>query len=71
MESLLLAPIVEEIHAARQAHAAKFGFDIRRIIADLKVVEQARTEQGWPLVRAAVTRNADESGQLVAVHADE
>ena len=50
MESLLLDPIVDEIHATRQAHAAKFGFDIRRIIAGLKVAEQARTEQGWPLV---------------------
>jgi hypothetical protein len=69
-ESLLLDPIVDEIHATRQAHAAKFGFDIRRIIADLKVGEHPRTEQGWPLVRAAVARNRDESAQLVAAHAD-
>jgi hypothetical protein len=29
-------PIVEEIRKIRQAHAAKFGFDIRKIVADPK-----------------------------------
>lgn len=63
MESLPLDPIMTEIHATRQAHAARFRFDVRRIIADLKLAEQARTEQGWPLVCAPVTSTAD---QLVA-----
>jgi hypothetical protein len=41
--------IIAEIHAIRQEHAARFAFDIERILADLKAFEQQRTEQGWPL----------------------
>lgn len=29
-------PIVEEIRAVRQAHAARFGFDLDAIVADLR-----------------------------------
>jgi len=29
-------PIVEEVRAARQRHAAKFGYDLDAIVADLK-----------------------------------
>jgi len=34
-------PIVEEVRAIREAHAAKFDYDLKRIFADLK--EQERT----------------------------
>jgi hypothetical protein len=29
-------PIVEEVRAARQKHAARFGFDLKKIAQDLK-----------------------------------
>jgi hypothetical protein len=34
MEPLATDEIIEEIHAARREHAASFGFDIERIMAD-------------------------------------
>jgi hypothetical protein len=36
-------PIVEELHRVREAHAARFGNDLRAIAADLR-----RVEQEWP-----------------------
>lgn len=68
MESLLIDPIVAEIHATRQAHAASFGFDVQRIIADLKLAEQART--GWPLVRLVRAPVAKPAAPALAAHAD-
>jgi len=37
--------IVTEVRSVRQAHAAKFGFDLRVIYADLKQQEQAGNRQ--------------------------
>ncbi|MBC6427939.1 MAG: hypothetical protein GDA55_01655 [Cellvibrionales bacterium] len=33
-------PIVEELHRYREAHARKYGNDLRRIVASLKEVER-------------------------------
>ena len=33
-------PIVEEVRVARQKHAARFNFDLRRIAEDLRAKEQ-------------------------------
>lgn len=44
--------IIAEIHAVRQAHAARFDFDIDRILADLVASEAARSQAEWPLVMA-------------------
>ncbi len=52
MEPLATDEIIEEIHAVRREHAARFDFDIERIIADLKKSEREHTEQGWPLAQA-------------------
>jgi hypothetical protein len=41
-------PIVDEIHRGRREHAAKFGHDIYKIIADLKSREGA---SGHPVVQ--------------------
>ena len=38
---MLNDPIVEEVRRIRTEHAAKFGFDIDRIFADIKQREQA------------------------------
>ena len=37
--------IVDEIRAARQAYATRFGFDIRRIVEDLKAKESKHPER--------------------------
>lgn len=55
MEPLATDEIIEEIHAVRHEHAANLGFDIERILADLKKSERLRTEQGWPLVQIQET----------------
>ena len=34
-------PIVEEVRKARQAHAAKFNYDMKAIYADLKEKEKS------------------------------
>jgi hypothetical protein len=33
-------PIVEEVRKVREAHAAKFGYDLRAIYEDLKIQEK-------------------------------
>jgi len=55
MEPLATDEIIEEIHAIRREHAASLGFDLERILADLKKSEQLHTEQGWPLVQKQET----------------
>lgn len=41
MKPLTTDEIIEEIHAVRREHAAKFDYDVSRIIADLKKSERA------------------------------
>lgn len=41
-------PIVAEVRRARDEHARRFGYDLRRIHEDLKASESAR--QTWPLI---------------------
>lgn len=33
-------PIVEEVRAARQRHAARFGYDLAAIVADLQKIQE-------------------------------
>jgi hypothetical protein len=47
--------IVDEIHAVRQQHAARFDFDIDRIIDDLRVGQEKHAAEGWPLRQAPDT----------------
>ena len=41
-------PIIEEIHRGRREHAAKFGNDLKRIVADYKSREG---KDGHPVIR--------------------
>jgi hypothetical protein len=43
---MLYDPIVDEVRAARQAHAERFGYDLKRIAEDLR---QQREKLGWPV----------------------
>ncbi|CAN5209544.1 hypothetical protein BH09GEM1_BH09GEM1_47730 [soil metagenome] len=43
-------PIVAEVRAAREAHAAAFGYDFARIVADLRQVEAKERAQGRRVV---------------------
>ena len=42
--------IVDEVRAIREAHASKFGYDLRAIYADLKISEGKRIADGHPYV---------------------
>jgi hypothetical protein len=42
--------IVEEVRAAREAYAARFGYDLRRIFEDLKAKEAEHPER-WSKLR--------------------
>jgi hypothetical protein len=42
--------IIEEVRAIRDAHAARFAYDLRAIYADLKISEAARIAAGHPFV---------------------
>jgi len=42
--------IVDEVRAIRDAHAAKFGYSLRAIYADLKKSEAERVAAGHPFV---------------------
>lgn len=45
--------IVDEVRAIREAHAEKFGYDLRAIFEDLKKSEAARIAAGQPFVSSA------------------
>jgi len=42
--------IVNEVRAIREAHAAKFGYDLRAIYEDLKKTEAEHIAAGHPFV---------------------
>ena len=42
--------IIDEVRAIREAHAAKFGYDLRAIYADLKRSEAEHIAAGHPFV---------------------
>ena len=39
-------PIIEELRASREAHAAKFGFDFEKISADLRERQERARQAG-------------------------
>ena len=47
--------MIQEVRAIREAHAAKFVFDLRALFDDLKRSEAERIVLGWPSVEAPVT----------------
>lgn len=52
-------PIVEEVRAVRETHAAKFDYDLKRIFADLKEQERksGREYVSLPAKRVAERRS--------------
>lgn len=42
--------VVDEVRAIREAHASKFGYDLRAIYADLEKSESERIANGHPYV---------------------
>lgn len=45
-------PIIAEVRQARQEHAARFDYDLRRIFDDLKASEKGRDGGKSPLLEA-------------------
>jgi len=44
--------IIAEVRAIREAHAAKFNYELRAIFEDLKRIEAETTAAGWPHIEA-------------------
>ena len=49
---MLTDEIVEEVRANREAHAAKFNYDLRAIYDDLKRLEKKHIQQGYLTVES-------------------
>jgi len=43
-------PIVEEVRRVRQKHAAKFGYDLKKIVEDFRKLEKMEQELGRKVV---------------------
>ncbi len=57
MDEALTDPIIAEIHAVRDAHAARFDYDVRAIFKDIQARQAA---SGRRYVRYPVRRVAEE-----------
>jgi len=53
--------IIDEVRAIRDAHAAKFGYDLRAIYADLKKSEAEHIAAGHPFIPAPLEQPAPNS----------
>lgn len=42
--------IIEEVYAVRDAHAAKFSYDLQAICEDLKKTEAQHIAEGHPII---------------------
>lgn len=51
---MLKDEIVDEVRAIREAHAEKFGYDLRAIFEDLKKSEAERIAAGHPFVSSSL-----------------
>jgi hypothetical protein len=58
---MLSDEIVNEVRAVREAHAAKFNYDLRSIYEDLKKSETERIAAGHPFVSPPATPAAPAS----------
>lgn len=62
--------VLEQVHAVREAHAARFGFDLHAILADLRKREPANGRVGdSPEVRRAGDPEPMTEGQTHASQA--
>jgi len=59
----LVDEVVEEIRAVRRAHAAAFGFDIARIVADLRKKDAASGDRVVSLPPKSVRRRRTAAGE--------
>lgn len=61
---MLIDEIVDEVRAIRDAHAAKFNYDLRAIYADLKKSEAEHIAAGHPyLPQPSTPREPDSALQ--------
>ena len=52
--------VLEEVRAAREAHAARFDFDVKAIVADLR---QRESTSGHPVIMPTDCQSAGVSAQ--------
>jgi hypothetical protein len=62
---LLTDEIIDEVRAAREAHAARFGFDLQAIYDDLKKSETARIAEGHPFITRGSAPVSNETAHRV------
>lgn len=55
---MLSDEIIDEVRAVRDAHAAKFGYDLRAIYADLKRSEAEHIAAGHPFIPSPLELSA-------------
>lgn len=46
--------IIQEVCAIREQHAARFGYDLDRIFADLKARQEKHQAEGWIIISPPV-----------------
>jgi hypothetical protein len=56
---MLNDPIIAELHAIREAHAAKFNFDMDQISADLRAKQEIARQTGQVFVTLEPRRPED------------
>jgi hypothetical protein len=59
--------IIEEIHAVRQEHAARFAHDIGRIVDDLQAGQEKHVAEGWKLIKAPTAPPAHPDFSIAAI----
>jgi len=52
------SPIVDEIRNYREAHARSHGFDLKRIVEDIRHGERKLRDEGWTIVVEKVEQKA-------------
>jgi hypothetical protein len=60
-------PILRDIRRVREERAAAFGYDIRRMLRDLKAKQQAAETQGVKFIRLPLKRPEPMSPRPVGV----
>jgi hypothetical protein len=63
--------VIQELHESREAHAKSFNYDVKAIVADLKVKEAALAHRlvQRPIKRRQEVRSSCELGVKEILHA--
>ena len=57
-------PIVKEVRAVRDAHAQKFGYDLKAVFEDHRRIAEQLRETGYRLVSRPAKRTEGKAGTI-------